>query len=163
MLAPRGPLSSRRSEETTEKPSQAEKKFFSRGESARIAAFPDCGNFSSVDRAEDSGARFWPMPDSETPIPQPGLWDILDEKVVKELAARAPNDPDRQSRSEALAFFAKTLIEAANQEEFFQDKARRFVGAAIPSERRARAGALASAFGASPRRLIDYLKLKGVM
>lgn len=103
------------------------------------------------------------MPDSQIPISEAGLWDILDEKVVKQLAARAPSDPDRENRSDALAFFAKMLIGAADKEEFFQDKARRFVGDAIPSVRRARAGALATAFGASPARLIAYLKLKGIM
>jgi hypothetical protein len=103
------------------------------------------------------------MPNLKIPIEEAKLWDILDKEVVEKRGAKASSNPDPTSRADALALLAKTLLDSKNQEEFFQDKARRFVGNATGKERRERAGALAISFGASPNRLISYLRLKGVM
>jgi hypothetical protein len=102
------------------------------------------------------------MAEPDVPIDEAQLWDILGQGVTKKLAAGAP-ERGEPGPGQHLAFFAKMILQSADQKTYFLDGARRFIGSGIPSERRKRAKQLAVAFGARTNRLIDYLKLKGVM
>lgn len=102
-------------------------------------------------------------PNHQVPIEQAGLWDIIDIRVMRQLAARAPREPDRDNPDHGRAIMAKDVVDGisdGSDEDRFLKWARIWIGSGTDTKQRPRAGELARTCSAMPSRLIAYLNWK---
>ena len=102
-------------------------------------------------------------PNHDLPIEKAGLWDIIDIRVMRQLAARAPKEPDHENPDHARTIMAKDVVDGisdGSDEDRFLKWARLWIGSGIDGTQRVRAGQLAQTCGAHTSRLIAYLNWK---
>lgn len=102
-------------------------------------------------------------PNHEKPIEEAVLWDIIDIRVMRQLAARAPNEPDHENPDHGRTIMAKDIVDGisdGSDEDRFLKWAKIWIGSGDVKTRRTLAGQLATTCGATASRLIAYLNWK---